>query len=76
MSEASDHKSSHAGYVAVLVILPVLYVLSVGPAALIAKRNGGTGAGFRRFYQPVIWLHDHTFFQKPLEVYVELWGVK
>jgi hypothetical protein len=58
-------------------VLPLLYVLSIGPAARLMK---GSPARFtmqlRAFYYPVIWLHDHTVLKKPLEVYVALWGVK
>ena len=58
-----------------LVALPVLYVLSVGPVALFAKRLDLSPRPFRAFYTPLVWLHDHTPLEKPLDWYVKLWGV-
>jgi len=36
-----------------------------------AKRNE-----IRLFYAPIVWLHDYTFLKKPLQAYLDLWGVK
>jgi hypothetical protein len=30
----------------------------------------------KRFYAPVIWLHDHTPLKRPLELYLGLFGLK
>jgi hypothetical protein len=27
-----------------------------------------------KIYAPVVWLHDHTILEKPLEMYSKLWG--
>lgn len=61
-----------------VIAVPLLYVLSIGPAAaLVSRNNNGRGADvLTKVYAPVIWLHDHTVLKKPLEAYVELWGVK
>jgi hypothetical protein len=56
----------------VLALLPVLYVLSIGPAAMLAKR-GYFQDGVHYVYVPVIWLHDHTPLKLPLELYVSWW---
>ena len=60
---------------AVAVGLTVLYVLSIGPA--IALTRGGNSViqqdDLRTFYQPVIWMHDNTILEQPLEWYVEMW---
>ncbi len=59
-----------------LAALPVLYVLSLGPVILLAKKSGLPQASLRAFYAPLIWLHDHTLLKQPLEWYVGLWGVR
>jgi hypothetical protein len=53
----------------------LLYVLSIGPAGLIAKKTGASVVALRQFYAPVIWLHDHTLLKKPLHAYTDIWGV-
>jgi hypothetical protein len=59
-----------------LAALPMLYVLSIGPVVMIADKAGLSPRPFRKFYAPVIWLHDHTVLKQPIEWYAELWGVK
>lgn len=61
---------------AIAVILPVLYVLSMGPVAKVIDRFGLDREPARTFYRPVIWLHDHTVLRRPLELYLGVWGVK
>ena len=56
-----------------LVALPMLYVLSTGPAALIVKKTGLPAEHFRTFYAPLAWLHKHTALRHPLDWYVKLW---
>ena len=58
----------------VVVFVPVLYVLSVGPAAWVGQKMGGPVNDFLgTAYAPVIWLHDETSLKKSLEAYLELW---
>ena len=73
-----DSKGSSGWLVLFLIVAPLLYVLSIGPvAALVSRANNGlNAASLRKIYAPVIWLHDHTIMKKPLEAYVQLWGVK
>jgi len=60
-----------------LIALPLLYVLSIGPVAAITIRTSRSDREFvEQFYAPVIWLHDHTPLKKPLEYYVMFWGGK
>ena len=64
----------------VLLIVLVLYFLSAGPVSLLFdKTNGFHGMisleQMETFYQPIIWLHDHTFMKKPVEWYLSLWGI-
>ena len=76
--EQEDEQGAGRGgltWVWVLVCLPVLYVLSIGPVVAVTKNKTvpSTNA-IKRFYAPVIWLHNHTFMKEPLEVYAGLWG--
>ena len=80
--ESSEPKSpgSKLGmFAAVVVGLPLLYLLSVGPADLIFEKTNGFGGTvsvntFRGFYGPVIWLYENTFMKHPIEMYVLLWN--
>ena len=65
-----------AAFAGLGLALPLLYVLSVGPAAKLSMMYPNTMGGLRMFYIPLIWLHDHTPLRAPLEWYVELWGAK
>jgi hypothetical protein len=51
----------------------VFYFASAGPVAMFVKRakTGGQVAGF--VYAPLIWLHDKTPLEKPLDWYLALW---
>lgn len=61
----------------VLIISPILYVLSIGPA-LWMQSNGmifeELGQLLFPFYFPVRFLHQHTPLQEPLEWYFEYCG--
>ncbi len=74
----SDERGSSFGLIVTFAVflLPVLYVLSIGPVAMIVEKMGIDRGPFQVFYVPVIWLHDHTFLEQPLEWYVSLWGVR
>jgi hypothetical protein len=64
-----------AALLAILLVLPVVYVLSIGPVVALATAAGIDPTGLKVIYAPVIWLHDHTALKEPLEWYVGLWGV-
>jgi hypothetical protein len=74
MSDESQ-KPGRGAWLVVLggVLLPLLYTLSVGPAAYMQRRTGGGGGWERIFYAPLIWLHDNTPLEKPLEWYTGQW---
>ena len=61
------------------LLLPALYVLSVGPAILAVNRGRGQEwvrrslPALERFYRPVEWLHDETPLKRPLEGYLNWW---
>jgi len=72
-----EQKSSNGGFVWIaLAAVPLVYVLSIGPVGMVAQRSGGNHTAIRKFYAPIGWLHDNTFMRKPLEAYLDLWGVK
>lgn len=75
MSPENKNKS-HCGVVMVItmaITLPLLYVLSIGPAILICEKHPKYLPAFNEFYSPVAWLINNTALQKPLEHYVSLW---
>jgi hypothetical protein len=59
--------------VGAVVLAPLLYVLSIGPAGMICERMGIDPEPMRPVYAPVVWLHDNTPLKGPLEWYVRLW---
>ncbi len=68
--------SSTAAWAAVLVMLPLVYMLSMGPVGYVVQRFSvpATMHGpALKFYGPVIWLHDHTSLKGPIESYLEWW---
>ncbi|MBN2192697.1 MAG: hypothetical protein JW751_07750 [Polyangiaceae bacterium] len=60
---------------AILLALPLTYVASLGPVAVVADALGADMETVKTFYLPVIWLHDHTPLREPLEWYADLWGI-
>jgi hypothetical protein len=66
------------GAVVALIALPILYVLSIGPAiyafgAMRSSVSPQVSAALDTFYKPVTLLSDHTPLKTPLEWYFELW---
>ncbi len=79
MAEAGQDigsKGSSGWLLVFLFAVPLLYVLSIGPAValIIRAQDQRIVRVFERIYAPVIWLHDHTLLKEPLEAYVESWG--
>ena len=57
-----------------VILLPILYVLSIGPVIAIAEKFDHPHEPYQVFYAPVGWLHDHTPLQGPLRKYASWWG--
>lgn len=80
MPETDDElqRPGHSGGMLAWLVLaaPLFYLLSIGPVAAIWVKTQLPVGPLETLYAPVIWLHDHTPLKKPLEWYVELWGVK
>ena len=60
---------------AILILLPILYVLSIGPVALLVEKTGVGMEAARTFYWPLIWLHDNTPLEGPLAKYIAVPGL-
>jgi hypothetical protein len=59
-----------------LAALPLIYGLSIGPTCRVVQRSGANPTVLRQFYAPIVWLHQNTILQKPIEAYLDQWGVK
>lgn len=81
-SNEASGRGRGLGWVAALVVgLPLLYLLSTGPVILMMDKTNGFGGVvtwdmLREFYQPVEWLYEHTFLKQPIELYLQLWRVR
>lgn len=76
MAQRSDtsHLSRVVHYVTAIVIgLPIIYFLSVGPAVVIVVKAPSLRTPVRAIYTPVIWLHDHTSLKKTMDSYLGFW---
>jgi hypothetical protein len=55
-------------------LLPLLYVLSIGPATALNVAPGGVcHTVLIAIYAPLDWLDEHTPISGPLRWYVRLW---
>jgi len=58
----------------IFMLLPMLYVLSVGPADYLVRSGNINGETVRTIYWPLAWLYDSWEPIQPLfEWYLELW---
>ena len=64
---------SGLAWVLVVAALPLLYLVSIGPAAAVVRAYPQTEETFTKIYFPIILLHKHTPLREPLEWWVELW---
>ena len=77
MSGGEERRTGQLGVVVAavgaVVLVLVCYVLSVGPAAGYCEHHRGRLCdGLEVFYAPVVWLHEATPLEGPLEWWVEL----
>jgi len=54
-------------------MLPLLYVLSLGPALWLARRFPGLRSPCEVIYTPLQWLYDNTPLRAALDWYINLW---
>jgi hypothetical protein len=75
-------RSRVISWVGILVFgLPLLYFLSTGPVVLLLEKTNGFGSHVPSdfvlaFYAPIVWLYENTFLRTPIELYLNLWGIK
>ncbi|WP_139228527.1 hypothetical protein [Planctomicrobium piriforme] len=76
MDETSEKSTSWiAFFPAVLLMAILLYVLSIGPAAMVCEKANISPGAMRAadtFYSPLRWL-EKTPLEKPLVLYISLW---
>jgi hypothetical protein len=59
----------------VVILGPVAYALSGGPAALYDAQTGGRHRQqLRAAYAPLIWLQENTPARAAIDLYIQLWG--
>ena len=74
MSEEPKSKFNLTGLLVAVVLMPIFYVLSVGPAIMIDQRVGRLPRWVGTFYAPLQWLCNHQpVMRKPIDAYVQLW---
>jgi hypothetical protein len=57
-----------------IVALPLLYVLSLGPAAVLWHSEVVSGERLDAIYRPLFWMANQSpFFQRCLYWYIGLW---
>ena len=75
MSGEHERKSGRGGgLIWFFLAAAVLYVLSVGPAGALARKNTKLVAVVVAVYTPLRWFHDYTPLGNPLDAYGRLWG--
>jgi hypothetical protein len=73
MSEAADKGRGFRLWMwLALLVAPVLYALSVGPAMLVVQK-AGVGGEVILVYEPLIWLDKNTPLRGSLKAYIDLW---
>jgi hypothetical protein len=74
MSEQAERTRSWFYGAVAGALLPLLYLLSVGPVQYyLAKRKGEVPAAIDVIYAPVDWLAENTPLREPLYWYLSLW---
>ena len=57
-----------------IVLMPVLYVLNLGPLVYCTYRFGLPGEVLSTIARPVVWVAKGTAFEEPLGQYIYWWG--
>lgn len=78
MEDDTDNprQSSNSAAIAAVMLLPLFYALSIGPAALYLRLHHGSQAleeAVVKFYRPILWLYGHTSLKQPIESYLDWW---
>ncbi|MEO5915675.1 MAG: hypothetical protein ABIS50_15685 [Luteolibacter sp.] len=74
MDKDPEKKRSGGAWLAVVVMLPVLYVLSFGLVGKFIERNKAPWL-LQQIYSPVRWSYENVpWTKKPIEAYGRFWG--
>ncbi len=75
MSDEARGKSGNVWLYCIgsFVLLPVLYFLSSGPAAVLVQRSIISRSAFDKGFAPVIWLIETTGTAGPADAYIKAW---
>lgn len=75
MSQEPKSKSRPIGFILLLLLLPVLYVLSIGPAYKFVDPMDPTAyVRWQTFYAPLWWLYNHfPASHNAFDAYLRLW---
>ncbi len=75
-SQTRRWRSGLAIALVIALLLPIFYVLSIGPAVYVLRATGPNREqeeAAEVFYFPLIFLHQTTPLREPIEAYVEFW---
>jgi hypothetical protein len=56
-----------------LVVVPLVYILSSGPAIILVVKAPKLRDPVRAVYWPMLWLHDHTSLKTTMDPYLAFW---
>ena len=75
MSDEATGKSGKAWlyYIGSVLLLPVLYFLSSGPAAVLVQQSIFSRSAFDKGFAPVIWLIETTGTAGPADACIRAW---
>jgi hypothetical protein len=75
MSAERSGKSHATAWALSILAVPVLYLLSVSPLAILARGTPRTPPpGWLTLYgRPYVWIWQHTWLGRPLEAYDRWW---
>lgn len=76
MSDEAPRKSGKPWFWAATVLCSVLvlYVASIGPAAILAERKLVPEPPLEMVYAPLLWVVEKADAEDALEAYVKVWG--
>lgn len=63
-----------ARMVCTLLALPLLYILSAGPAVYFVIRFEKDGSLWEEIYAPALWLIGVSHLEPPMEAYLNWWS--
>jgi hypothetical protein len=71
---AVEHKRRFK-WIAILLLLPVLYVLSIGPAFWLFWEGHASMPTIRKVYAPMFWLHkNNKHSAQCIDWYLKMWN--